>query len=200
MNEYAIGRRSGSDTRAAIQQVALELFTKKGYEATSLREIADELGIQKPSLYYHFKGKEDILRALFDERGDEAEQLLEWISRQPQRPELIRAAVLRWVQSFSADKLRGIRFMSANPLIARTYEGHTGNRIGSTLNQLVDLLAGLLPDQSPAKVLQLRMALLSINAAVHAATTTTFTDNEILTAATANASAAIDSLLATPPY
>jgi AcrR family transcriptional regulator len=197
MNQYALGRRSGSDTRAAIQQVALELFTKKGYDATSLREIADELGIQKPSLYYHFKGKEDILRALFDERGDEAEQLLEWIGQQPQRPELIRAAVLRWVQSFSAEKLRGIRFMSANPLIARTFEGHTDNRIGSTLNQLVDLLAGLLPDQSPAKVLQLRMALLSINAAVDAATATTFTDEEILAAANANASAVVESLLST---
>jgi AcrR family transcriptional regulator len=197
MNQYALGRRSGSDTRAAIQQVALELFTKKGYDATSLREIADELGIQKPSLYYHFKGKEDILRALFDERGDEAEQLLEWIGQQPQRPELIRAAVLRWVQSFSADKLRGIRFMSANPLIARTFEGHTDNRIGSTLNLLVDLLAGLLPDQSPAKVLQLRMALLSINAAVDAATATTFTDEEILAAANANASAVVESLLST---
>ncbi|GAA1107778.1 TetR family transcriptional regulator [Kribbella jejuensis] len=192
-----IGRRSGPATRAAIQRVALELFTKKGYEATSLREIADELGIQKPSLYYHFKGKEDILRALLDERGDEAEQLLEWISRQPQRPELIRAAVLRWVQSFSAEKLRGIRFLSANPLVARTFEGRTDDRIGSTLNQLIDALAGLLPDRSPAKVLQLRMALLSINAAVDAATSTPFTDEDILAAANAGAIAQIDALLAT---
>ncbi|WP_141858568.1 TetR/AcrR family transcriptional regulator [Kribbella jejuensis] len=197
MEEHMIGRRSGPATRAAIQRVALELFTKKGYEATSLREIADELGIQKPSLYYHFKGKEDILRALLDERGDEAEQLLEWISRQPQRPELIRAAVLRWVQSFSAEKLRGIRFLSANPLVARTFEGRTDDRIGSTLNQLIDALAGLLPDRSPAKVLQLRMALLSINAAVDAATSTPFTDEDILAAANAGAIAQIDALLAT---
>src|SRR3954454_6889801 len=110
-------RRSGPNTRAAIQRVALELFTTKGYEATSLRAIADELGIQKPSLYYHFKGKEDILRALFDERGDEAEQLLQWIEEQPQTPELVKAAVLRWVETFSADKLRGIRFLSANPIL-----------------------------------------------------------------------------------
>lgn len=151
MEDHSIGRRSGPDTRAAIQRVALELFTKKGYEATSLREIADELGIQKPSLYYHFRGKEDILRALFDERGDEVEQLLDWIKQQPQRPELVRAAVLRWVRSFSADKLRGIRFLSANPLIARAFEGRTDDRIGSTLNHLVDLLAGLLPDQSRPK-------------------------------------------------
>lgn len=195
MEEQSVRRRSGPDTRAAIQQVALDLFTRKGYEATSLREIADELGIQKPSLYYHFKGKEDILRALFDERGDEAEQLLEWIGRQPQRPELVREAVLRWVQSFSADKLRGIRFLSANPLIARTFEGRTNDRIGLALNKLVDALAGLLPDRSPARVLQLRMALLSINAAVGAATATTYTDEDILAAAQANAIAVTDALL-----
>ncbi|WP_410784784.1 TetR/AcrR family transcriptional regulator [Kribbella sp. C-35] len=195
MEDHAIGRRSGPDTRAAIQRVALELFTRKGYEATSLREIADELGIQKPSLYYHFKGKEDILRALFDERGDEAEQLLEWIGQQPQTPELVRAAVLRWVQSFPVNKLRGIRFLSANPLIARTFDGRTNDRIGSTLNQLVDRLAPLLPDRTPSKVLQLRMALLSINAAVDAATLTTFTDEQTLTAAKANAIAVIDALL-----
>ncbi|MFF0264052.1 TetR/AcrR family transcriptional regulator [Kribbella sp. NPDC004536] len=195
MEDQISRRRSGPDTRAAIQRVALELFTEKGYEATSLREIADELGIQKPSLYYHFKGKEDILRALFDERGDEAEQLLQWIGEQPQTPELVGAAVLRWVQSFSAEKLRGIRFLSANPLIGRTFEGRTNDRIGSTLNQLVDRLTGLLPDQSPSKVLQLRMALLSINAAVDAATQTTFTDDEVLAAANTVAIALIDALL-----
>jgi len=53
--------RSGEDTRAAIQRIALELFTAKGYEPTSMREIADALGIRKASLYYHFAGKDDLL-------------------------------------------------------------------------------------------------------------------------------------------
>ncbi|MEU4195445.1 helix-turn-helix domain-containing protein [Kribbella sp. NPDC026611] len=188
-------RRSGPGTRAAIQRVALELFTRKGYEATTLREIADELGIQKPSLYYHFKGKADILQALFDERGDEAEELLAWIEEQPQRPELVRTAVLRWVETFSAEKLRGIRFLAANPLITHSLEGGANDRIGSTLERLVNVLAGLLPDQSPSNVLQLRMALLSINAAVHASAATSFTDEEILIAARANAVATLDALL-----
>src|SRR5580704_12464879 len=47
------------DTRARIQQVALELFAEQGYDKTSLREIAERLDVTKAALYYHFKSKED---------------------------------------------------------------------------------------------------------------------------------------------
>ena len=176
-------RRSGPETRAAIQQVATDLFTTQGYEVTTMREIAGVLGIKKASLYYHFAGKEDLLRSLFEQRGDEAQDLLEWIAGQPQDPALIETAVLRWVDSFSGDKLRGIRFMSANPLLARSTTASAGERIGSTLIAIVDALAPLLPNHTPIAELQLRMALLSINAAVNAAAGTDFSDDEIIAAA-----------------
>src|SRR3954454_12671305 len=115
----AAGRRDGAETRALVRRTALRLFTEQGYEATSLRQIADELGINKASLYYYFDSKEAILRALLAERGDEAEQLEQWLSEQPRSPDLVSRAVLRWVDSFSAEKLRGIRFLAANRLIAR---------------------------------------------------------------------------------
>jgi AcrR family transcriptional regulator len=44
--------------------VALDLFTEQGYDATSLREVAERLGFTKAALYYHFARKEDILLAL----------------------------------------------------------------------------------------------------------------------------------------
>jgi AcrR family transcriptional regulator len=44
--------------------IALDLFTEHGYDKTSLREIADELGLTKAAVYYHFERKEDILLAL----------------------------------------------------------------------------------------------------------------------------------------
>ncbi len=53
-----------SDTRDRILDVALELFTEQGYDGTSLREIAERLGLTKAALYYHFESKEDILLAL----------------------------------------------------------------------------------------------------------------------------------------
>jgi AcrR family transcriptional regulator len=53
-----------SDTRDRILAVACELFSEQGYDATSLREIADRLGFTKAALYYHFQSKEEILAAL----------------------------------------------------------------------------------------------------------------------------------------
>jgi AcrR family transcriptional regulator len=51
-------------TRERILDVALDLFIEKGFDKTSLREIAEQLGVTKAALYYHFASKEDILRAL----------------------------------------------------------------------------------------------------------------------------------------
>jgi AcrR family transcriptional regulator len=54
----------GRDTREAILDSALDLFVEKGYEATSLREVAARVGISKAALYHHFPSKGDILVAL----------------------------------------------------------------------------------------------------------------------------------------
>jgi AcrR family transcriptional regulator len=51
-------------TRERILEVSLELFNEQGYDKTSLREIADRLGVTKAALYYHFERKEDILLEL----------------------------------------------------------------------------------------------------------------------------------------
>lgn len=53
-----------TSTKERILDVALELFIEKGYEGTSLREIAEELGVTKAALYYHYASKDDILMAL----------------------------------------------------------------------------------------------------------------------------------------
>jgi AcrR family transcriptional regulator len=51
-------------TRERILDVALDLFIEKGFDGTSLREIAEQLGFTKAALYYHFASKDDILMAL----------------------------------------------------------------------------------------------------------------------------------------
>lgn len=50
--------------RDRILDVALDLFIEHGYDGTSLRELAEQLGVTKAALYYHFESKEDILMAL----------------------------------------------------------------------------------------------------------------------------------------
>ena len=53
-------------TRDRILNETLTLFAENGYDGTSVEEIAGKVGIKAPSLYNHFKGKEDILNALID--------------------------------------------------------------------------------------------------------------------------------------
>jgi AcrR family transcriptional regulator len=55
-----------TDTRERAVTVALGLFARQGYTATSLREIAEQLGITKAALYFHFRTKEEILTAILD--------------------------------------------------------------------------------------------------------------------------------------
>jgi AcrR family transcriptional regulator len=56
--------RPRSDTRQRIQEVARDLFARQGVQRTSLQDIADELGITKPALYYHFSSREDLVRSI----------------------------------------------------------------------------------------------------------------------------------------
>jgi AcrR family transcriptional regulator len=51
----------GAQTRERILVVAQELFTRQGYDKTSLRDIAERLEVTKAALYYYFPRKEDIL-------------------------------------------------------------------------------------------------------------------------------------------
>lgn len=51
-------------TRARVLGAALALFTERGYAGTSMRDLADRLGMTKAALYYHFASKEALLREL----------------------------------------------------------------------------------------------------------------------------------------
>ena len=54
------------NTKEKIFDVSLDLFSKKGYDSVSLREIAEEVGIKKSSIYSHYPSKEAILMDIFE--------------------------------------------------------------------------------------------------------------------------------------
>ena len=60
-------KKRGSLTRERILEVASEQFHQKGYDRTSLDDVARALSVTKPSLYYHFENKEDILKGCVTE-------------------------------------------------------------------------------------------------------------------------------------
>ncbi|MEO3868101.1 helix-turn-helix domain-containing protein [Nonomuraea sp. B12E4] len=110
------------DTRARIQEIALRLFTEQGYEATSLREIAEELGVTKAALYYHFKTKDDIVTSLVDLRVAELEGLLEWARGQEKTTEMRRELLRRYAEQLTMPRyLQVARFLERNQTALRNH-------------------------------------------------------------------------------
>lgn len=54
---------------AKIQNVATTLFSEKGYDGTSMQEIADAVGLHKSTLFHYVRGKEDLLRQILERSG-----------------------------------------------------------------------------------------------------------------------------------
>ena len=54
-------------TKQNIQQTALDLFSKQGYSAVSIRDIGKLVGIKESTIYYHYKNKQDIFQELLKE-------------------------------------------------------------------------------------------------------------------------------------
>jgi AcrR family transcriptional regulator len=60
-------RKPREERWSELIQVATQVFCEKGYDAASLQDIADRLGLLKGSLYYYIKSKEDLLFAVISE-------------------------------------------------------------------------------------------------------------------------------------
>jgi AcrR family transcriptional regulator len=91
------GHEHGRDTRSRLRELALELFAEQGYEKTSLREIAERLGVTKAALYYYFRSKEDIVRSLVEDYVADLDKLIDWAKNQPRTPEVRAEIVTRYL-------------------------------------------------------------------------------------------------------
>lgn len=148
--------------------MALELFTERGYDATSLREIAESLGITKAALYYHFDSKEAIIQGLFEARLSAIDELLEWAAEQPATPETKGEIFRRWIALSGEGGLRMIRFAVANQPLTRDRESSFDKRgLLDRVEQIYSLIAD--PESTLQEQLRVRMALLSITTAIMAA-------------------------------
>ncbi len=71
----------------AILEAASNLFIKRGYEGTSMQDIAQELKISRSALYYYFKNKEEILASLTEGLTIVAERLASQVVEKGKEPE-----------------------------------------------------------------------------------------------------------------
>ncbi|GII96652.1 TetR/AcrR family transcriptional regulator [Sinosporangium siamense] len=149
-----------ADTRTRIQQTAMRLFIEQGYEATSLREIAEELGVTKAALYYHFKTKEDIVASMAERRLANMSALLDWGKAAPPTPETRRELLRRYSEDlFTSCNQEILRFSERNQTALRTHPTFVA------LRETTVAMAKLLSDpEDPATVrIKNAMALFAIH-------------------------------------
>ncbi len=118
--------RPRNDTRERIQQIALRLFTEKGYDKTSLREIAAQLGVTKAALYYHFTSKEQIVESIMQDSQTAVDELIDWAAALSATPES-RIEILRRLLNLVDTRWRPmIRFAQANQAQMRKFRDAEG--------------------------------------------------------------------------
>ena len=87
-------RAEDAGRRGQLVRESARLFREKGYDATSVRDIASATGLQSGSWVYHFATKQEILAAVMEEGLQQALERIEAIGREPLTPrEHFRALV-----------------------------------------------------------------------------------------------------------
>ncbi|GAA0424732.1 TetR family transcriptional regulator [Acrocarpospora corrugata] len=189
-------RRRGSDRRAEIQDVAVDLFTERGFDATSMREIAEQLGITKAALYYHFASKEAILLGFLQEHLGALDELLDWADGQPPSPERSCEILSRWLALSTRRGLRTMRFAAVNQTALRAAMPAGQDGVFQRIERATLLILG--PCAPLQDRLRIRLALLSLHTTVLAARGTEADDADILATAIQAAALLVGDLFPAP--
>ena len=139
-------RRRRADTRGEIVDTAMALFAEQGYDKTSLRQIADAVGVTKAALYYHFRTKEDIVGSALEDYTRRLTTLIDAAAETPAGAQRNTALVDGLFELFTTTGGAALRFGQANPTVMAQL--HVGETHLTQLKRLVAILAG---DDAPAE-------------------------------------------------
>ncbi len=133
-------RMTGSERRHQLINIARSLFAERGYESTSIEEVAHRAGVSKPVVYEHFGGKEGLYAVVVDR---EMSALLDGITssltnnRYRPRVERVVLALLTYVE----ERTDGFRLLLRDSP-ASISSGTYSSLINDAVNQVASILAG----------------------------------------------------------
>ncbi|MCH9722496.1 MAG: TetR/AcrR family transcriptional regulator [Actinomycetia bacterium] len=131
---------TGSARRHQLINIARSLFAERGYESTSIEEVAQRAGVSKPVVYEHFGGKEGLYAVVVDR---EMSALLDGITssltnnRYRPRVERVVLALLTYVE----ERTDGFRLLLRDSPAAIS-SGTYSSLINDAVNQVGSILAG----------------------------------------------------------
>ena len=101
---------------------AAELFREKGYAASSMRDLAQKLGIEAASLYSHIKSKEEILQNLcFDMATEFRKSLCEVEKQKGPASEKLRMGIVGHIEVMAKDLTASAVFMNEHRHLSQPY-------------------------------------------------------------------------------
>ena len=107
--------RKSDQTRARILETALTLFRERGYDATTMRAIAEEAGVAVGNAYYYFRSKEHLVQAFYarthEEHVAQSQPVLERETKLIERLRGVMHAKLDTIEPYHA--FAGVLFRSA---------------------------------------------------------------------------------------
>ncbi|PRX97706.1 TetR/AcrR family transcriptional regulator [Allonocardiopsis opalescens] len=128
-------------TRERILAAACELFAAHTYRAATMREIAERLGITKPSLYYHFSSKAEILESLIGTPIDELARAVDAAAAE-RDPAEAKRRVLRGCVDVIVTHRDTMRLLLRDASVYSDGSTRVVERVVATVDRAVDLLAG----------------------------------------------------------
>ena len=114
-HKTAVGRRPKSakpeqDSRATILKAARSVFARKGFEGASIREVAEAARVNNAMIYYHFKDKVELYRAVLADSFDAFDRI--WEHEIFSSPATTRAKIGKYIEEF-------VRFQQGNEELRR---------------------------------------------------------------------------------
>ncbi|MEU7863200.1 helix-turn-helix domain-containing protein [Nonomuraea sp. NPDC049141] len=138
-------RIESGDTRSRIIETARELFTTQTYRAASMRDIAERVGITKPSLYHHFRSKSEILASLVSPPIDQLEATIADAASRSSQSE-IRQHVLGGCLDVILAHRETMTLLLRDASVYGDETTEVMSRMVTVVNRAIELLAGPDPD------------------------------------------------------
>lgn len=152
--------RKRRETSQRISDAALQLFLDKGYEATTLDEIAEAAGISRRTFFYYFESKDELLTAYLSRRTDELMAAVLDSAPSGEPIDVVRTALLKLASSVGDRKtIATARLVSSSEFLRIRNQG----RYLKFEQSVADALFAIFPAPKRREALRL-VAMVSIGA------------------------------------
>jgi TetR/AcrR family transcriptional regulator, regulator of cefoperazone and chloramphenicol sensitivity len=150
---------SAGTTRARIVAAAMAQFARKTYAGTSLRDIAESIGLTKAALYYHFPSKEALLDAMFAPTIERFGRLVADATGNDGTVD--RRLLVERLVDVQAEQVLAVRALAGDPSIAHALRDQF--RFEQTISGIADALVDPAAPPGPTASMRARCAVAAVN-------------------------------------